>query len=321
MAKAIHITLLMLAVFATDVHAADAPFPTRPLRVIVPSGGGGGTDVVARILAPKLAEQLGQQVVVDNRPGAASVIGVELAARAPRDGYTLVMVSAGFAINPSFMQKIPYDPIKDFSAIVHAASTANVLVVHPSLSVTSVKELVALARSKPGQISYASAGLGSSPHLSMELLRLLSQMELVHVPYKGSGPATIDVLGGRVPLMFPSLPTAIPHLKSGRLRALGVSTPRRSSIAPDVPALAETYPGYEATQWFGLLAPAGTPSPVIARVHRAAMAALTSPDVIKLLADQGAEAAGGSSRDFATFIAREKQRWAEVIARAGIAPQ
>ncbi len=315
------IALLGVGMLVMEAHAAaEAAFPTRPLRLIVPAGPGGGTDVISRILAPKLTEHLGQPLVVDNRPGAASVIGAELAARAVPDGYTLLMVSGGFAVNPSFMRNLPFDPVKDFAAIIHVASTANVLVVHPSLAVTTTQDLVALARAKSGQLSYASAGVGSAPHLAMELLRIVSRMELVHVPYKGSGPATIDVLGGHVPVMFSTLPTAMPHLKSGRLRALGVSTPRRAPAAPDVPAIAELYPGYEAAQWYGMLAPAGTPGAVVQRIHGAVSAALAAPDVAKLLAEQGADVVGGSSREFAAFVAREIKRWAEVVARAGIAP-
>lgn len=310
-------------VLSAAVHAANAPasYPSRPVRMIVPSGAGGGTDIIGRIVAQKLTETWGQSVVVDNRPGASSVIGVELAARAAPDGYTLVMVSAGFAINPSLMRSIPYDPVRDFAAVIHVASTANVLVAHPSLGLATVNDFVGLARAKPGQIAYASAGTGSAPHLAMELLRGLTSINLVHVPYKGSGPATLDVLGGRVPVMFSTLPTAMPHLKSGKLRGLGVSTARRSSAAPDIASIAEAYPGYEAAQWYGLLAPAGTAPGVVRQIHDAVAAVLSSPDLTKLLSEQGADMVGGSSKDFGVFIAREKDRWAAVAARAGIRPQ
>ncbi len=312
---------LAASLFGVSLAAAVAgpgSYPTRPVRMIVPSGTGGGTDIVGRLLAQKLSESWGQQVVVDNRPGAASVIGVEIAARSAPDGYTVVMVSSGFVINPSLIRNIPYDPVRDFAPIIHAASVPNVLVTHPSIKVNTTRELVALARGKPGQLAYASAGTGSSPHLSMELLRIVAGIELIHVPYKGSGPAIVDVIGGRVPIMFPNLPTAMPHLKSGKLRALGVTTVRRSPAVPDVPAIAESFPGYEAVQWYGLLAPAGTPAAVVTRIHGTAAAALAMPDVMKMLAEQGAEIPGGTPGNFASFIVREKKRWAEVIARAGI---
>ncbi|MBC7780842.1 MAG: tripartite tricarboxylate transporter substrate binding protein [Proteobacteria bacterium] len=289
--------------------------------MIVPSGTGGGTDVMARIVAPKVGEIWGHPVIVDNRPGAASIVGVEIAARSAPDGYTIVMVSSGFAITPSLVRKLSYDTVRDFTPVVHVASVPNVLVVHPSMPARGLKELLALVRSRPGQLTYASAGIGSSPHLSMELLRGMAGLDLVHVPYKGSGPATIDVISGHVPMMLPSLPTVVGQIQAGRLRALAVTTTKRSSAIPNVPTIAELLPGYEAVQWFGILTPAGTPDTIVSEQNRAFNEALSAVEVRAALAAQGAEPVGGTALKFAQYIRVEQTRWASVVQKSGIAPE
>jgi tripartite-type tricarboxylate transporter receptor subunit TctC len=299
--------------------AAEAGgFPQRSLRMIVPSAPGGGTDVIARIVAPRAAEAFGQPIVVENRPGAASIVGVEAAARAAPDGYTIVMVSSGFAINASTGRKLPYDTDRDFTAVMHVASVPNVLVVHPSLPVRSLADLLAFTRKRPGQLNYASAGNGSSPHLSMELLRNMSGIDVVHVPYKGSGPAMLEVLSGQVTMMLPSLPTAMGQINGGRLRALAVTTAKRSAALPKSEAIAETFPGYEAVQWFGVLAPAQVPAAIVAEHNRVLNVVLGMAEVRSALADQGAEPAGGTPARFADYIRAERTRWTGVVQKAGI---
>jgi tripartite-type tricarboxylate transporter receptor subunit TctC len=303
-------------------RAADAAgYPLRSVRMIVPSAPGGGTDVMARIIAPRMADAWAQPVPVENRPGAASIVGVEAAARSAPDGYTIVMVSSGFAINPSLARKLPYDTDRDFTPVMQVSSVPNVLVVHPSMPVRGLKELLAFARDRPGQLNYASAGNGSSPHLSMELLRNMAGLDLVHVPYKGSGPAMFEVMSGQVTLMLPSLPTVIGQIKSGRLRAIAVSTAKRSGALPEVPTIAELLPGYEAVQWFGVLTPSGTPAAIVSEQNRLLNQILALPGVRTALADQGAEPAGGTPQQFADYIKVERARWAAVVQKSGIRPE
>ena len=302
--------------------AADAVgYPVRSVRMIVPSAPGGGTDVMARIVAPKLAEAWGQQVLVENRPGAASIVGVEAAARAAPDGYTIMMVSSGFAINASLARKLPYDTDRDFAPVMQVSSVPNVLVVHPSLPARSLGELLAFTRSRPGQLNYASAGNGSSPHLSMELLRNMAGLDVVHIPYKGSGPAMFEVLSGQVTMMLPSLPTAMGQINGGRLRALAVTTKKRVGALPKVPAIAETLPGYEAVQWFGVLAPAQTPATIVSEQNRILNQVLGLAEVRSALADQGSDPVGGTAAQFAEYVKAERARWAAVVRNSGLRPE
>ena len=291
----------------------------RSVRFIVPSAAGGGTDIIARAISLRLGEVLGQQFVVDNRPGAGQMIGIELAARSPADGYTILMAASTLAINPIMYKKVTYDPLRDFAPITQAASLPNVLVVHPSLAVKSLAELIAYAKQHPGQLNFASAGIGTSPQMSVELLKSMAGIDMVHVPYKGTAPGVVDLLAGQVLVMAPNVLTALPHIKSGKLRALAVTSAKRSVALPDIPTVAESgLAGYDSTQWYGVLAPAGTPRAVVARLHDEIVRALRDPDVMKRLAADGAEPVGSTPEDFAAFIRSESEKWAKVAAAAGI---
>ena len=317
-----HLTLIMLTVYlgcAANPASAQTGYPTRPIRLLVGFAPGGGTDIVARILGHKLVDALRQQVVVDNRPGASQIIASELAATAAPDGYTIFMASAGFTINPAFYQKLPFDPIRDFSAITMVASAPNVLVIHPSIPARSVKDLVALARTKPGQLTYGSAGVGAPSHLSGVLFGALGQVEIVHVPYKGSGQVMIDLLSGQLQLSFPALSGAIPHIKTGKLIALGVTTRKRSALLPALPTIAESgMAAYEASSWFGVIGPAGMPKQVVLKLSEVINRILKDPDVRETLVRQGADAVGGSPEDFAATISAEIAKWKKLVASARI---
>ena len=314
--------VFLIAALTGAASAEAQNYPVRPVRLVVPSSPGGGTDISARIIAPKLSEYLGQQVVVDNRPGAGTMIGGEVVARAAPDGYTLLMGISTLAINPAIYRKVPYDALRDFAPVSQAVALPNVLVAHPSLPVKSVKELIAFAKARPGQLNFASAGLGTSPHLSMELFLSMTKLKMVHVPYKGSGPGVVDLVAGHVPLMMPNMLSALPHIKTGRLRALGVTSARRAAGAPDIPTIAEAgVPGYEAVQWYGVLAPAGTPRPIVTRLHAQIVRVLQLPDIRQRFSTDGAEAVGSSPEEFATFIRAETAKWARVIKDAGIRPE
>lgn len=312
-----------VAVMAVIAGAADAQqYPVRAIRLVVPSAPGGGTDISARILAPKLSEYLGQQVVVDNRPGAGTMIGGEVVARAAPDGYTLLMGISTLAINPAVYKKVLYDALRDFAPISQAVSLSNVIVSHPSLPAKNVKELIAIARARPGQLNFASAGIGTSPHLSMELFLVLAGVKMLHVPYKGSGPAAVDTVAGHVMLMAPNMLTALPYIRSGRLRAYGVTGSKRAAGIDDIPTIAEAgVPGYEAVQWYGVLAPAGTPRPIIDRLHAETVKALQQRDVRDKLASDGAEAVGSTPEQFGAYIRAETDKWAKVVKAAGIKPE
>jgi tripartite-type tricarboxylate transporter receptor subunit TctC len=310
--------LLLLA----QPAAAQQPYPAKPVRLVVPSAPGGGTDITARVMAPKLSEFLGQQVVVENRAGAGTMIGGEVVARAAPDGYTLLMGISTLAINPAMYKKVPYDALKDFAPITQAVSLPNILVVHPSLPVKTVKELVAFAKARPGQLQFASAGVGTNPHLAAELFLSMTGTKMLHVPYKGSGAGVIDVIAGHVPVMTPSILTGLPHTKAGRLRALGVTSAQRAGGAPEIPTIAEAgVPGYEAVQWFGILAPAGTPRAVIDRVHREAVKVLQSADIKERLKADGADPVASSPEEFAAFLRSETVKWAKVVKAVGIQPE
>jgi tripartite-type tricarboxylate transporter receptor subunit TctC len=293
---------------------AQSAWPSRAIRIIVPTSPGGGTDIVTRALGARVGDALGQPVLVENRPGAGQILGTEIVARAAPDGYTQLMAASAIVLNQVLAKKPPYDTLRDFVPVTLAASLPNVLTVHPSLPVKSVKELVALARARPGQLNYSSAGAGTSPHMSMELLISMAKLDIAHVAYKGTGPATADLLAGHVQLSMPNTLTAAPHLRSGRLRALGVTSAKRAAGLPDVPTIAESgLPGYEAIQWYGLFAPAGTPRDIVARTQAEVARALALPELRDRLAADGAEAGGLSPEAFAAFVRAEIEKWSRVV--------
>jgi tripartite-type tricarboxylate transporter receptor subunit TctC len=298
---------------------AQNDYPTRPVKVIVPSPPGGGTDILARVLAQHFSKALGQPFVVENKPGAGNMIGIESVARAPADGYTLLVVASTLALNSVLYKKVPYDPVRDFAPITLAATAPNVLVVSPGLPVKSLAEFIALAKAKPGALSYGTPGIGTSPHLSMELLKSMAGIDLQHVPYRGTAAAVTDVIGGQIAATFANALTAKPQVDSGRVRALAVSGPKRVDAFPTVPPVAEAgVPGYEAMQWYGMAAPAGTPAPIIARLHAEAAKALQTDEMKEKLALDGAQPVGSTPAEFAALIRRELEKWSRVVRAAGI---
>jgi len=309
-----------LAALATVTHAQI--YPAKPLRIIVPFAPGGSTDIVARALGAKASESLGQGVIIDNRAGAGGNIGAEAAARAVPDGYTLFMGHVGtLAINPALYRKLPYDPIRDFTPITLAIASPLLLVAHPSLPVKSMADVVALARKRPGQLTYSSAGAGSASHLSGELLSSIGKLEILHVPYKGTGPATLAVMGGEVSMMFSGQGTSWPLVKSDKLRLIAHTGGKPIANAPKLAAVKDTLPGYEMINWHGVLAPAGTPAEIIVRLNAEFVKALSSTEVRARLTDDGFEVIGGSPEAFARFIQSEKDKWAKVVANAKIPQQ
>jgi tripartite-type tricarboxylate transporter receptor subunit TctC len=307
---------------ALATPASAQQYPNRALRVVVPSSTGSGADFTARLMAQVLTERLGQQVVVENRAGAATMIGTELVAKAPPDGYTLLLGVGTLATTPAMYRKVPYDAVRDFAPITQIVSVPNVLIVHPSLPARSVKELVALAKARPGEINYGSAGTGTLPHLGMELFLVMTGTKMLHVPYKGPGPAFFDLVSGRISAMQTSTAGALPHVRSGRARVLGVTTAKRAAVLPDVPTIAEAgVPGYEAVQWFGLLAPAGTPADIIARLHKEAVYVAGRPEIREKLQGEGMEVIAGTQQEFGAFIRAEIEKWAKTAKRAGIQPE
>ena len=294
-------------------------YPAKPIRLIVPYPPGGGTDIFARILGVRLGEALGQQVVIDNRAGAAGVLGADAAAKAPPDGYTLVVGQASnLAINPHLMSKLPYDPVKDFAPITLIATSPSLLVVHPSLPVRSVKDLVALAKARPGSINYASAGNGSPGHLAAEYFKKVTKTDIVHIPYKGATPAMLDVIAGQASLYFTSPVAAQPYVQSGRLRQIAVTSAKRFPPLPDVPSIAESgYRDFDMTSWWGLLAPAGVPKEIIARLHTDAVKALNSTEMKERLASQGAVVVTDTPEQFAAYIKSEIANWGRIVAVSG----
>ena len=300
--------------------ATAQTYPAKPVRMMVPFPAGGGSDTMGRIVGNKLSERLGQQIVVENRPGAAGSIGADIVARAPADGYTLLLGSTSELVQyPNVNPKIPYDPVRDFAPITLVGTIPLVLVVHPSLPVRNVKDLVALAKGRPGEINFGSAGQGATTHLAVELFILLSKVKLTHVPYKGSPQAVADLVAGNVQLGIPTMPAALPFIKSGRVKVLAVSTARRAANLPDVPTLAEAgVKGYEATLWTGILAPTGTPAPIIDRLNGEIAKVLALKDVQEALARQGAEAQSGTPAQFSAFIKSDYAKWARVVKESGI---
>lgn len=308
-----------MLVLACSVDAPAQTYPDRAVRVVVPFPAAGGTDILARLLLQRLAERLGANFVIDNRAGAGGTIGTEIVAKAAPDGYTLLVASSSHTINPSVYKKIAYDPARDFAPIMLIASGPGLLVVHPSVPATSVKELIALAKSKPGQLIYASAGNGTPPHLAAELFKSMAGVDMVHIPYKGNVPAFVDLLSGAVSLSFPTITSGLPQVRSGKLRALGVTSRQRSTVVPDVPTIAESgLAGYEATTWYGMLAPARTPAPIVTRLHTGLLEVLKLSDVREKLLAQGLETVGNKPDEFAAIIANELVKWSKVVAAAGV---
>lgn len=311
---------VLLGAVATSAAAA---YPDRPIRLIVPSPPGGGTDASTRAIVPKLSEVLGQNIVVDNRGGASGNLGAEVAAQAPADGYTLLAIIASHTSNPAVMRKVSFDLARDFAPISRTVTLPNLLVSHPSFPAKNTKELIAFVKARPGQVQFASGGIGSIQHFAMELFIHMAQLKMIHVPYKGVGPATSDVIAGHVPMLAANILTLLPHVKSGRLRAHGVTSLERSSAAPDIPTIAEAgLPGYEAVQWYGLVAPAGTPPEIVKKLHAAVVQVLNDPEVQQRFRNGGAEPTPSESPEaYAKLIRSELKKWADVAKAAGIKPE
>ena len=308
-----------LFLFLTTGAGWAQSYPAKPVRMLIGFAPGGGADIVARSLSPQLVAALGQQIIVDNRPGANGIIAAELAAKAPPDGYTLLVAPGNYAFAPAMYAKLPFDMTTAFAPVSQLAETPLLVVVHPSLPAKSIPQLIALAKSRPGKLAYASGGIGGSAHLATELFRTLTQVDLVHVPYKGTGAVISDLIGGQVPLCICTLPSVFQHAKSGRLRALAVTTARRASAAPDIPTIAEAgVPGYEMSQWYGLLAPAGTPAPIIEQLNAEVGKALRHPESRSRLQAEGADPVGSSPQEFGAFFKAEIAKWTRIVQRAGI---
>jgi len=314
------LTIAGLLLTLTTVASAQ-DYPTKPVRVIIPFPPGAINDTVGRLLATQLTKQMGKQFVVDNRAGAGGVVGTELAANAPKDGYTLLVVSLVNTVNP-WLYKLTYEPVKAFAPIAPIASSANILAVNPGVPAQSLSEFIALAKKQPGKLQYASGGVGSFMHLGGELFKLSAGVNLLHIPFKGGGPAMIDVVGGHTNAIFATIPTATPQVKSGKVRPLGVGSAKRQAVLPDVPTLAEAgLPGYEVENWVGLVAPAGTPQAIVDKLHKEISAAMESPETQKQLADQGLDAMRMSSAEFGDFMEKELVKWGRVVKEGGIKAQ
>jgi tripartite-type tricarboxylate transporter receptor subunit TctC len=313
--------LLMLAATPQQAAAQDA-YPTRAIRIIVPTTPGGGSDISARMIAQELSKRWNQSVVVENRAGAGTIVGTDLAAKAPPDGHTLLMAPGAFATNPVSYKKLPFDTVRDFAPITHTVSMPQLLVVHPSMPAKTVKAFVALAKARPGQIQYAAAGHGTLPHLTMELFANMAQIRMINVPYKGNT-GLIDLLGGRIDAsVTASMSVVLPHVRSGKLHAIGVTTATRMQVLPDMPTIAEGgMPGYEALQWAGLLAPAGTPRDIVLKLHKESVAYLRRPETIEFFARDSNIVIAGTPEEFGAFIKAEITKWGKVVKAAGIQPE
>jgi len=321
-AAALRVVIAALLAFIASAAHAQAQYPVRTVRIIVPTSPPGGADVVARSVAPGLSERLGQQVIVDNRAGASTMIGHEMAAKAPPDGYTLVMGISTLAINPATFKHVPYDALRDFAPITQAAIQTLVLATHPSFPARNVKELIAIAKARPGDVSFSSPGFGTNPEMGMELFLYLTGTRMLHVPYRGGGESILALVAGHVSVTVASMLGTMPHVRSGKLRALGVTSSKRVATASDVPTVAEGgVPGYESLQWYGLLAPTGTPKEIIARLNREAIAVLRNPDIMTRLANDGTEIVAGTPEEFGAYIRAETDKWAKVVKAAGIKPE
>jgi len=305
--------------FASPVVAAD-PYPVKPIRIVVPFAAGGSTDILARHVGQRLTELMKVSVVVDNRPGGGAVIGAEHVARSAPDGYTLLMgTNTTHSTAPYLYRKLPFDPLRDFVAVTEVANNPQFLDVHPSIPVRSVKELIALARARPGQLNYGSAGAGSASHMAMELFRSTAKIDLVHVPYKGTGPAMTELIGGHLSMMFDVVLTTLPHMRSGKVRVLGVSSLKRVEVAPEVPTIAENgLPGFEALVWFGLFAPAATPPEIVARLSRELMTVMRDTRMREMFASQALTPGGAPPAEFAAMVKADNAKWGRVIREAGI---
>ena len=317
------LTVSALLSLAPAAAYAQDNYPERPTRIVVPTAPGGPSDIGARLIAQELTKRWGRQVVVDTRPGAGSIIGSEIVARAPPDGYTLLLTPSTLAINPATYKSMPYDAVRDFAPITQTHFVPSLILLHPSVPAKSVQELVALAKARPGEILYGSSGHGTNPHLVIELFASKTQIRLTHVPYKGTAPGLIETLAGRVAMIATSsMALTVPHVRSGRLRALGITTATRSAALPDIPTITEAgVPGYEAVQWSGLLAPAATPQNLIVRLHREVTAILRTPEIRHRLATDSAEVVAGTPEQFAEFLKAELVKWAAVVKAAGITPE
>jgi tripartite-type tricarboxylate transporter receptor subunit TctC len=316
----LRLLLILCAMAHTGAALAADRYPTRPIRIVVTYVPGGNTDNVARLVSPHLTEQLGQPVVIDNRGGAGGVVGTEIAARAAPDGYTMLFgTSAGLSINPQ-LSKLPYDPERDFAPVSLLVVIPQLMMAHPGLPAKSVGEFLKLARSQPGKINYASVGVGSPNHLAMELLKSMTGIDIVHVPYKGSAPAVIDLLGGSVSVLFSSIPVMLPHARSGKLRALAVGSAKRSPAAPEIPTVAESgVSGFEYVVWYGLFLPARTPRPIVVRLNDAVVKSLRSPQLEQQLRGQGADPQPSTPEEVVAFMKTERARWARVVKATGLA--
>jgi tripartite-type tricarboxylate transporter receptor subunit TctC len=311
--------LLVILVALASGAAVAQEYPHRPITIIVPQAVGGANDILGRILADQLARQLGQQFIVENRVGAGGNIGTGAAAKAPRDGYTLLFtISAAHAVNPTLYKQVPFDPVKDFDPVMLVGTVPFLLVVNPSVPASSVQELIALAKREPGKIAYGSSGNGTTNHLLGEMFKSMAGVDMLHVPYKGVAAILTDMLGGRVQMAFASVPSVRSHVKDGKLRALGISTMKRSSVAPDVPPVGDAVAGYDADFWVGLFTPAGTPKEVPARLHAALVKALANPEVRERFAAQGADVVGGSPEQLAAALRDDIAKWAKVVKAAGV---
>ncbi|MGH8620039.1 MAG: Bug family tripartite tricarboxylate transporter substrate binding protein [Burkholderiales bacterium] len=306
----------------TAEAAVAQTYPSRPIRIVITFPAGGPSDTVVRPIAQRLAETWGQPVILDNRGGAGGVVGTEIVARAAPDGYNLLVGTAGgMAINPNLMAKLPYDPFRDFAPVCMLVINPQILVAHPALPANNVKELVALAKSKPGQLNFGSSGTGTATHLGMELLKLATGIDVVHVPYKGGAPAVTDLIAGQVQMIFVSMPSVMPHVQSGRLKALAVGSAKRVASAPDVPTVAETgYPGFEYANWNALFAPAGTPAAIVNKLNAEVVRILSDPALAQRLSAQGAEPAPGSPEALGRWLRQDYDRWRKVIKTGGIKP-
>jgi tripartite-type tricarboxylate transporter receptor subunit TctC len=308
---------MMLAPAATAQN-----YPVRAIRLVVHSSPGGSSDILGRMIAQRLTESLGQQVVVENRAGASGIIGVEVAVKAPPDGYTILISQTSLAINPAIFPKIPYNALRDLAPITQIVDGPNVMSVHPSVPAKSVKQLIALAKSRPEGLIIGSPGQGTSPHLSAELFNSMAGVKITQVQYKGAGMAIVGLLAGEVSVMFPTTPTVIGYLKTGRLRALGVTTAKRTQALPDVPSISEAgLPGYESTQWFGILAPAATPRPIIDRLNQEIVRIMQAPAMKQRLANDGLEVVAGTPEQFGAHIKAETEKWAKVVKAIGLKPE
>ena len=310
--------IVAAASLALPLAAGAQDYPVKPIRFIVPFAPGGGNDILGRVVAQKLNELLGVAVVVDNRGGAGGTIGTELAAKAPPDGYTMLINNVSLAVNVTLYPRLPYDTLKDLDPVTLVGRQPNILVVHPSLPARSVKELLALARSKPREVTYGSGGIGSSSHLATELLKIVAKVDLVHVPYKGMGPALIDLISGQTQLIMATLASALPFVRSGKVRALAVTPARRAAVVPDVPTMIEAgVEGFEYSTWYGLMLPAGVPQPVLNRIHGSMMKVLAAPDVKEKFGAQGVEPASMTQQEFRSYLKSEVAKWAVVIKASG----